>query len=366
MAINDQLLDSAIKHSIDLQHYGNGVVKRMLVILNEADPALFAELTAQLDKMTSATFNVKKLDKLLSATRDLNAAAYANVLAELEKELADFVEYEASYQQQAMTKILPAQVTIAYINVEQAYAAAKARPFQGKLLKEWIDGLETDKATRIRDTIRTGYVNNETIVQMVRRIKGSKATNYADGILEINRRNATTIVRSAIGHYAAFTRNEFLQANSEVIKLVQWSSTLDGRTSEPCRLRDGKKYTLEGHKPVGHGYDWGGGAGNYHLNCRSSSFGIVKSWQDLGLKESDIPVGTRASMNGQVPADLTYESWLKKQGAKFQDDVLGRSKGKLFRDGGLSIEQFANNKGKSYTLKELRLRDDDAFERAGI
>ena len=366
MAINDKLLDSAIKHQIDLQHYANGVVKRMLVILNKSDAALFAELMAQLDKMTSTSFNVKKLDKLLSATRDLNAAAYADVLAELEKELADFVEYEASYQQQAMSKVLPVQVTIAHISADQAYTAANARPFQGKLLKEWMDGLETDKATRIRDTIRTGYVNNETIVQMVRRIKGSKAANYADGILEINRRNATTVVRTAIGHYAAFTRNEFLQANSEVIKAVQWSSTLDGRTSEPCRLRDGKLYTLKGHNPIGHSLEWGGGAGNYHMNCRSSSFGIVKSWQDLGLKESDIPIGTRASMNGQVPADLTYGEWLKKQGANLQDEVLGQTKGKLFRRSGLTIEQFANNKGKSYTLKELRERDAAAFKRAGI
>ena len=126
MAINDKLLDSAIKHQIDLQHYGNGVVKRMLAILNETDSALFAELSAQLDKMTSTSFNVKKLDKLLSATRDLNQAAYANVLTALEKELQDFVDYEASYQQQAMAKVLPAQITIAHISAEQAYTAAKA------------------------------------------------------------------------------------------------------------------------------------------------------------------------------------------------------------------------------------------------
>ena len=365
MGINDRLQDSAIKHQIDLQHYGNGLVKRMLAILNEADPALFAELMAQMDKMTSATFNVKKLDKLLSATRDLNTAAYASVLTALEKELQDFVDYEANYQQQAITKILPPQITIAHISAEQAYTAAHARPFQGKLLKEWMDGLETDKATRIRDTIRTGYVNNETIVQMVRKIKGSKATNYADGILEINRRNATTIVRSAIGHMAAFTRNAFLQANSDVIKAVQWSSTLDGRTSEPCRLRDGKNYTLD-HQPIGHSLEWGGGAGNYHFNCRSSSIGIVKSWQDLGLKESDIPIGTRASINGQVPSDIVYGDWLKKQSASVQDDVLGKAKGKLFREGGLNIEQFANNKGKSYTLKELRERDAGAFAKAGL
>ena len=155
MGINDRLQDLAIKHQIDLQHYGNGVVKRMLAILNESDPALFAELSAQLEKMTSASFNVKKLDKLLSSVSALNAAAYASILIALEKELQDFVDYEANYQQQAITKILPPQITIAHISAEQAYTAAHARPFQGKLLKEWIEGLETDKAIRIRDTICT-------------------------------------------------------------------------------------------------------------------------------------------------------------------------------------------------------------------
>jgi len=34
-----------------------------------------------------------------------------------------------------------------------------------------------------------------------------------------------------------------------------------------------------------------------------------------------------------VPADMTYYEWLKTQPKEFQDDVLGKTRGKLFREG---------------------------------
>lgn len=363
--VNEKLQDSTIRHNLEIQRYSNGVVNRVIKLLNKVDIDITAQLAIKLQELPDSP-SVARIDAILKSVRELNKEAYATISNELDIELRDFTAYEAGYQYNLFTNTLPVQVSFATVNAEQAYSAAMSRPFQGKLLKEWMSGLETDKAVRIRDAIRMGYVENETIAQIVKRVRGTKANNYKDGILEINKRNAETIVRTAIGHTAQFTRQRFFEANDEVIKAIKWNSTLDGRTTEICMLRDNKLYTPVTHKPIGHQLPYHGGAGNAHFGCRSVFSGVTKSWRELGIDADELPASTRASMNGQVPDDMSYGDWLRKQDADFQDGVLGKTKGKLFREGGLSIEQFANNKGQSYTLKQLREIESQAFKKAGL
>ena len=56
---------------------------------------------------------------------------------------------------------------------------------------------------------------------------------------------------------------------------------------------------------------------------------------------------------GTVPADVTYDRWLRSQPIAFQDEVLGRSKAILFRKG-LSIDRFVDRKGRELTVQELK------------
>ena len=71
-------------------------------------------------------------------------------------------------------------------------------------------------------------------------------------------------------------------------------------------------------------------------------------------------------MDGQVPASLTYEQWLRGKPAAFQDEVLGRSKGALFRNGGLTLDRFVHRDGSELTLAELRAKAPEAFEMVGL
>lgn len=365
MSVNDELLDASIAHQIDLQYYSNGVVNRIMALLNRTDADLFAQLQVALERLPASQFSVDRLEAVLISLRALNAQVYASVSREINNELRELADYEVTYQKQLFDNVLPVQVTTQAVTIEQVYSAALARPFQGKLLREWMAGLEADKAIRIRDAIRMGYVEGQTIGQIVQRIRGTRALQYKDGVIDITRRNAETIVRTAIGHVAGFTKNRFYEANSDVIKSLKWHSTLDGRTSEPCRARDGKLYTLD-KKPIGHSLRWGSGPGAFHFNCRSTSVAVTKSWRELGIDADELSPSTRASMDGQVAQDLTYEEWLRKKSISFQEEVLGKTKAKLFRDGGLSLDRFSNNQGNSYTLEQLKIRDAEAFKKAGL
>lgn len=364
---NEKLLEEAVHHAVDLQGYSNGVVRRLLAILNKTDARLFAQLQTVLETMDPASFTVQRLDLLLQSVRALNVEIYRQFEASLLADLQGFSAAEADYNVQLFRSTIPTQFSVASITQDQVYAAALSRPMQGRLLKEWASSLEAGRATRIRDTLRQGYVEGRTTAQLVTELRGTRAKGYSDGVIEIDRRHAEAVVRTAISHMAGTARDQFNRANSDLIKAVVWRATLDSRTSPFCRLRDGKEYTPDTHKPMGHELPWGQGPGRAHFNCRSIEVPVTKSWKELGGQAGpDLSPTQRASMDGQVPADLTYSQWLEQQSAERQDQVLGAVRGKLFRSGGLSLDRFSNDKGVWLTLEELRQRNAEAFKRAGI
>jgi SPP1 gp7 family putative phage head morphogenesis protein len=364
---NEILLDADIAHQIDLHRYSNAVVRRIVAILNRVDSDLFAQLTTALEQLDPQSFTVERLDALLQSVRMINAQAYQEIGRELTSEMRDLVDYEAGFQVQLFQKALPVQMRLNAVVVEQAWAAAMSRPFQGRLLREWAQSIEADRMTRIRDAVRVGFVEGQTTSEIVRRVRGTRAKGYEDGIIEIDRRHAEAVVRTAVSHTAGTARDNFYEGNADLIKALSWTATLDSRTSEICRVRDGKQYTPDTHKPIGHKFPWLGGPGRAHWQCRSCSVPVLKSWKELN--GSDVPEfspSARASMDGQVPAEQNYPQWLAKQSAARQDEILGPTRGALFRKGGLELDRFYNDKGTYLTLEQLRARDAAAFDRAGL
>jgi len=357
-AAQTEIVDASIRHQIDLVKYSNGVVRKIIALLNRVDPDLVAQLTAALERLAPQDFTVQRLDALLKDVRQLNEQAYRQVRGELEGELQDLVSTEIGFQA-SLFDSLAIEYSTQGVTSAQVYAGAMARPFQGRLLREWMDGLEAGRAQRIRDAVRMGYVEGQTTAQIVRRIRGTKAAGYADGLLEIDRRHAETIVRTALSHTAGFARDRFYDANDDIIGALGWVSTLDGRTSPMCRLRDGLRYTTD-HKPIGHKVPWGAGPGRLHMCCRSTSLPILKGMEDEPL------FGTRASQGGPVKASTTYADWLKGQSQAVQDDVLGKSKGALFRSGKLPLDKFYNDKGQTLTLNQLKAKFPAPAAKAGL
>jgi hypothetical protein len=71
-------------------------------------------------------------------------------------------------------------------------------------------------------------------------------------------------------------------------------------------------------------------------------------------------------LTGQVPATTSYQTWLKSQSKEFQEDVLGKTKAKLFRDGKLQLDKFVTRNGTELTLSQLAKKHADAFRAAGL
>lgn len=358
MTANAILVDRAVDHAIDELRFERGVVLRMVAVLNRADARLTAALAEALLSLDAASFTVERLEVVLSSVRAINAEAYRAVRLALEPELRDLAEVESAAQCGQLRAAVPPAIQlrfpIAGVSIEQVYAAALSRPFQGRLLRDWMAELEAGRARQIREAIRAGYVAGDTTADIIRKIRGTKALRYEDGLLARPRRELATIVQTALSHTAQTARAASYAANADLVKAVRWLSTLDSRTSPMCRVRDGLQYTATApHKPVGHKIPWGDGPGRLHFNCRSVSVPVLKSWRELGIDADDLPAGTRASMDGQVPGDLSYAQWFAKQSAERQDEIVGARRGALFRAGRITFDSFTDDKGRWLTLAQL-------------
>jgi len=357
-SVNELLADAGVRHAIDLERYSNGVVQRIVALLNAADDDILRKLAAAIEKGGTAT-SVRRLEQLLVEVRTINVAAYRKLGRALTAELAEFVEYELEWQQGLFESTVPlanvSGVGVATVEAATVHAAALARPFQGVLLKEALEGLETGRAQAIRDAVRMGVLEGDPLPAIVRRIKGTQALGYTDGLLQTSRHHVEALVRTAVNHTANYTKQRHYEANSDLVKQWVFTATLDSRVSVTCASLHGKKFPIgEGPMPP------------RHWNCRSVAAPVVKSWRELGIPIDEIPPGTRASMDGQVPADMTFSKWLRSKPAAMQDDILGAARGRLFRANNIDVTRFTNNKGIVYTIEQLKKRDAGLFTRAGL
>lgn len=301
-----------------------------------------------------------ELNMLIKQIEEVIDANMSDVGEQLFLDLDEFAEYETQFQAKAIGAA--AGKSLALPAVEQVIAAAIASPVDmGKAgavnLKPWLNNITRKQKEYISGQLKIGYANGLTTQDIISSIVGTKSKGYSDGALELSRKNVATLTRTAINHYATTARHLVYEKNKRVIIGYVWISTLDSRTSDVCLSRDKKRY-IYGESEV---FD----KPPAHPSCRSSTFGLVK-----GKDESD---GQRASkgaelVDGKLKSDpkpvssrLDYMNWLKEQPAEFQDDVLGVTKGKIFRNAGLTPDEFrrvlVTESGRTLTIKELAEKD---------
>lgn len=347
-SVNEEILDRLTRHSIGLQRLSTATVRKVLALLRRSDTRLVARL---LDEDVS-TLSRTRMEKLLTDLRRVIDSAYLDATGALQIDLEELAKYEGQFQQDLFKRVIPVKFETVTPGAEQIVAAVNSRPFQGKLLKEVYKELPASTFRQVRDTIRAGFIEGRTTDQIVRDLRGTASQGFKDGILAKTRRDVEAVVRTAVSHTSNTARDYTYAANDDLVKGVRWNATLDSRTSLVCAGRDGKVYPVDkGPRPPA------------HYNCRSSTSPVLKSWRELGFDVDEVPPGTRASMNGQVPADQDYDTWLRKQPRDFQDDVLGKTKADLFRSG-LKADRFTDRKGAELTLDQLRQRERDIWEKA--
>lgn len=235
MPVNDDLREAAIAHATFIERGKASVVRRVLNTLDDVNQDIIRQI-----RLRNVNGNISnyRLELLLEKIRALHRVAYNNYNATLRGELRELNAWELSFQSRSLESALPAAVTAKIGLVTPAagviYSAALTKPFEGKLLRDWVRDLDLATKKQLEQQIRLGVIQGESVEEMVTRLRGLKQLGFKDGFFAKERRQAEAIVRTATHHIVSHAKQQFYESNPRLIKKYQWVSTLDDRTTPIC------------------------------------------------------------------------------------------------------------------------------------
>lgn len=266
-------------------------------------------------------------------------------------QLDDLARLDAEFTQGSFAAI---GITAQLPPKEVIEAIATNSLVQGATINQWFSRLNQEMRFDMARAVKVGVSLGETNAQIAKRIIGAGGDKGPEA-LPRGRRDAIAVTRTAVQTIANDARLATFEANEDIIKEVQWISTLDSRTTDICIARSGLVWTFPDYKPKGHKIPWNGGP-PAHWNCRSTVIPITKTFRELGIDRDEVPLSTRSSIDGQVAADLTFEKFLAGKPPQFADEMLGKGRAQLWREGKISFSDLLNLQGQPLTLKQLERR----------
>jgi len=349
----------------------SGLGLRMRRLLQSVEVELRRDLDQRLGVLAAPRVRFGKMttERLRAMDRSIRRIlrpAYDNLRKLTRDELLELAILETQFVSGAITANLPVIVSLNLPDSNTLRSAVLSRPFQGKLLRQWMQQLETGDRRRMSDAVRTGLALGEPSAAIGQRIFGT-VRNPDTGTQGITRRAAQGIASTAVTHVVNQAKQALYLANKELIPLELYVATLDSRTTRICSSLDGRTF------PVGTGP-----VPPVHFNCRSIRVPAVAGAQ-AGTRPANAVTeqaleGLRGDerraavgrLVGPVPATETYQVFLRKQTVAFQNENMGVTKARLFRRGGLELDKFVTPQGRELTIPELRRRQPEAFRKAGL
>lgn len=312
----------------------------------------------------SSDHTLRRLEANLSQLRAAITEATTEIAGGLRSNLIAVGRAEQLWLPRAMERAMGPVAKMLKVGKHSPYnigAILSDRPIGGALFKEWKRTLGENTFRRVTRSIRHGMLRGDSVDAIVRDTFGKSVRTAAGwvrqgGIVPYTTRDAETWVRTSYGAVSNEARMELYQDNLEVIKGYQWVATLDDATCEECGIRDGHVYDPETFEPMDGGAPWEGGPGNLHPNDRCTSVAVLKSFEEMGLASVDLPDEFRQSMDGLVPAKVSWRDWAANQDPETLVGALGKTRAAAVARGEVRIADLFNDRGQLLTLEEAGLR----------
>ena len=344
MKPDDKLRDDVLHHTLNLFRLSASQVTATMRRLKAMEKQLISELAQPL--LTDA--KKSEIKAVLANAEDIISDYYADIESKLNA--GKVAETVASASRNSLTVALGLE---AASMPTQAYFKSVASDvlIQGSPAKEWWKAQARDTAFKFSAAVRQGLINNETNQQIIGRIVGTRAV---PGVMDIARKHAASLVQTSVQAVANDARLATFRQNSDVVSAIMQVSTLDSHTSDICMAYSGATWDLDGN-PLNGSPDFNGGPPR-HFNCRSVLVPITKSFRELGIDIDEPRATTRASDEGQVKADMSFDTFLKRKGEDFQNEMLGEGRADLWRDGKITLRDLVSGQGRPLTLEELQTK----------
>lgn len=328
----------------------------------------------------------------------IRAESFAAAAEYMEKQCQKLAENEAKWAAAIAKKngAPPAEIKNIRVNTIVKFAAVE----DGQTISESIQSAAEEDAKRISEICREGVRKSKTLDSIVKEIRGTKESDYKDGVFEATRSEAETIARTGCMGIADETKMQFYLQNTDVIRAIEHLATLSGNTCLVCGNLDGQIWENQEdldkipNLPI-------------HPNCRCVHIPITdlskydktkrpaeveNYWKEAerkyneehpGKRFDDLARSTRLKYYykaqkdyeertgkpafDQVPHDMSFAEWLKTKDARYIESYLGRTRYLLYTKGELPLNKFINPESNvQFTIAELKKLDIEAFRKAGL
>lgn len=372
--------DAITTHHVNLLRVAADLRVPVLRELERLAKGLADEIAAAPE--TGGIIKKARTEALLRHTRAMIDEAYATIGDNHGKELAKIAGIEQTKTAKTYDGAIGVHVMTVGSTKQELEALASNTLINGRFAREWWAKQSQDTKDRYTAAVRMGAYQGEGVDAIVRRVRGTAAMNYQDGIMTLSKAQAEALVRTSVLAVANEAKLNSFEENPDIIKAVQWVSTLDSRTTEICIALDGKQWALPDYEPIGHSIPFPGPTA--HWNCRSTQIAVTKSWAELAwpkavkppkVDPTDIETLFRKNLAKQgfdaaeiekIVAEKKFQldgspaprqsmtEFLRKQTKLFQDELLGPQKAQMWREGKISLTDLIDQTHRPLTAAELQ------------
>lgn len=260
------LADRAIGRVLALQRFAAGQNREVQKMLVELERSLAADLEASgVGEVIAASRQRTRLENLLESTRDAIRETYSEINKTQRTGLLGLVKVEQDFLVKDATTVIGVDITGITLSPQQLRVIASDTLIEGAPSKEWWSKQAGDTQQRFANSVREGMLRGEDNRQITSRVRGTKAGGYKDGVMEVPKRQAETLVRTSVQSVSNEARQQLYEENKDIVKGIQWVSTLDSRTTVTCMALDGKQWSLPDYEPIGHDIPFPGATA--HWGC---------------------------------------------------------------------------------------------------
>ncbi len=377
MTSNDKLADKLIEHSVNFDRMSNTLAREVVQELEKLERELLLSLVNK--KLTR--YQRTRIEAFLSQTAKTIAENFDRISSDFQDNFYQIADLEKKAVRNAINAAVSIAMPIGIVaSVSSVIISEKVLEkvvgnnlIDGSPAKNWWKLKGQKAAFDFAGAVRSGILQGETGPQIASRIVD------LGGIVSGPRakKDALSLALTSIQTVAQSARMAAYEDDVDLIKGYQWLSILDARTTHQCKALSGLTWGVD-KEPQGHSKPFR--RPPIHWRCRSTIVPVLKSWEELSGKKlpgvkKDIDDAFRArliqdpafkdkadsimrksqsSMDGQVAASHTYESWLKTKPKDFQEKVLGQGRYDLWKAGKIDMRDLVDNSQNPLTLKQLQ------------
>ncbi len=345
--------------------------KSLQKILRKSKQEIIQEIKARAKKSKISNWTQKRLISLLNELTLLTPSVESKLIAQLELDTTKAgLASLANYNEMLSWGGTVAAFNYVSLSPAQITAIIETTPVGGVLLKKWVADTFGDMVNDLKSEVGAGMFKGEGYPALVKRI--------SDKFDFISKTEAISLARTYVQSANANAQKAVYDANTDIVKGVRWTATLEGGNRKTgrgicirCAVLDGNTFPVNDHPPY-----------PLHIRCKCSLVPKTISWKEMGLSTEEIAdvkrpytIRGRTDAHGNVVSSTLnnlnidaggkrqiieagfhegdYGEWMRTRGAKFKKNLLGPARYELLRSGDVVWSDLVDSEGNLRLIKDL-------------